>query len=619
MKVFLAILCFTVWNSAYAGSCFSDADCHAVAAKNVVADTSGAPSPSEEITGDKKTITQNDNQPKRRSGSECSASFDKKNKDGEYATGDYCGQDKSITQAVNMGVDASKKTSEAITTMSVQMSGQSHLQSLEGKGSAATQKDILNEEAQAVDDSAKALNAESWTTSTLGVMQLTAGAMHMASIHKVKNGATTASSADFQSYCARGLGTIADEDQVTEQCLSPTKNSDGSYYTKSAGTDSKIGKAIADYNATHTNLVKAKNNLLRAGDLGDIYDASKTPADAKTAIKNLGDLSPSQGDPNARICKTSVECKSYARHHADDIQNLTAELQNKEKEITKQTSDYQAAIDNITKNRNDEVKAQQTLAAQQAMLGAQTLATAAEQELAAKNAHDAADRLKQETTAWTNQGGGGYNLTPGVQNNTNNTGNGQLAGGPATSDAITAGTPPPNSVGSNLGGAAGFNPNLTDPNAAAGPAAAAFVPGQGPGGGGGGSGGGMGAAGGTTASKEDNAAMTAGNGPTAKSQAGGSYATTDGGGGYNKGSRYGSGGSGSVGSDPNFSDMLKAFLPGGKGKDGAGDANAGGYNSADRMPATGGDTAAVLGKNQNIFNEIHSRYIKKTNEGAISI
>lgn len=148
--------------------------------------------------------------------------------------------------------------------------------------------------------------------------------------------------------------------------------------------------------------------------------------------------------------------------------------------------------------------------------------------------------------------------------------------------------------------------NLGDNNLAQdGPPAAAFIPTdvrpEGAGGGGG-----MGAAGGTSA---DKSAMEAGNqGPAAKTSAG-TYAAVAGGG-Y-KAKNSGSGGKAGV--DSGFADLLKKFLPGAEkeqAKNGPGELQFG-----DRSPAS--SQAAVIGRNKNIFEEIHKRYQKKSAEGAI--
>ena len=115
---------------------------------------------------------------------------------------------------------------------------------------------------------------------------------------------------------------------------------------------------------------------------------------------------------------------------------------------------------------------------------------------------------------------------------------------------------------------------------------------------------GAGTAGGTTAAKDDPANKDGG---VAAKAAVGSYSSGDGPG-YTR--NAGNGGP-SVGLDTSFADMMKKFLPGGedeKKKDGS-------ANFDDRSPAS--DSAAVIARNKNIFEEIHKRYEKKNTEGAI--
>jgi hypothetical protein len=69
-----------------------------------------------------------------------------------------------------------------------------------------------------------------------------------------------------------------------------------------------------------------------------------------------------------------------------------------------------------------------------------------------------------------------------------------------------------------------------------------------------------------------------------------------------------------VGVDDSFANLLKKFLPGGEDeKAKAQDPAALAFN--DRAPAS--DQAAVMGRNKNIFDAIHSRYVKKLTEGAV--
>ena len=159
------------------------------------------------------------------------------------------------------------------------------------------------------------------------------------------------------------------------------------------------------------------------------------------------------------------------------------------------------------------------------------------------------------------------------------------------------------------GGAGGdtpINPNLGDNNPNS-PMAGSFNPTNPSASNGGGGATGGGGAGGTSAAKDD--AKTDPNAMAGKSQTGGVFGSADGGGFR---SRASAGGNGAVGVDSSFSDLLKKMLDGGD----KATADAGkGVDQNDRMPAS--DSAAVLGRNQNIFDEIHKRYVKKLGEGAI--
>ena len=250
---------------------------------------------------------------------------------------------------------------------------------------------------------------------------------------------------------------------------------------------------------------------------------------------------------------------------------------------------------NVNQNATGEREAQNQAAIQQGIEVAKTEAQAGlmyakqhQLDLTAKKIRETEADLAETPTNWQ------LNINPPAAN---------LDGTPLTQPtpdvgAITASDTP----------SAGFDPGLNsfNPNAGAGdvngPAAAPFNQ--------------MAAAApagaalpngnvGGTSSKGDDAAKP--DNSASKIQVG-SYSGTDPGG--SKFSR--SSGSAGVGSDPSFADLLKKFLPGdddkkdGKTKDLA---------SEDRSPAS--DSAAVLGRNTNIFDEIHKRYEKKHGEGAI--
>lgn len=154
----------------------------------------------------------------------------------------------------------------------------------------------------------------------------------------------------------------------------------------------------------------------------------------------------------------------------------------------------------------------------------------------------------------------------------------------------------------------GINPGF-DGGLPGGPAPGGFDKdnnyGKGPGSG---SSGGVGSAAGTSAAKDTMGAE--GSGPSGKAS-GGAYAE----GGSGSGGKFGRNGAGGagVGVDSAFADLLKKFLPGDdEKKDSLAELNMG---DEDRSPAS--DKAAVIGRNKNIFEEVHKRYQKKGAEGAV--
>jgi hypothetical protein len=153
-----------------------------------------------------------------------------------------------------------------------------------------------------------------------------------------------------------------------------------------------------------------------------------------------------------------------------------------------------------------------------------------------------------------------------------------------------------------------FNPNPTN-ELPQGPSEERLAAGgaQGPQAGGGGGGGGLG---GTSAAQEDGGPQA----PAKTKDQVGSYASSDGAGGPRGAGGKAAGGAGGVGIDQSFADLLKKLLPGedeGEKKD----AGAEQVALGDRAPAS--DQAAVIGRNQNIFEVIHKRYLKKNQEGAV--
>jgi|GEM_PF-3073867 len=251
---------------------------------------------------------------------------------------------------------------------------------------------------------------------------------------------------------------------------------------------------------------------------------------------------------------------------------------------------------NTSNNQAGEVKAQQQAAVQQAALVALDTVRIANYANQAKQARELAANLKAQGAAAT-----GPQFTIGNNNPMANPTPDQAAlttpGAVVASDDTTSPDLPTSGDA--------FNPDLP-----AGPMA-----GQSPSQGGmgapatpqGDSGSGLASAGGTSAANDEKKADTA----ALSKNAEGTYSPSD-----DAGSKFsragGMGGGSGVGVDNSFADLLKKFLPGGddekKGQDNL-------SFGSDRSPAS--DQAAVLGRNQNIFEAIHKRYEKKQAEGAI--
>ena len=122
-------------------------------------------------------------------------------------------------------------------------------------------------------------------------------------------------------------------------------------------------------------------------------------------------------------------------------------------------------------------------------------------------------------------------------------------------------------------------------------------------------GGSAGGVGGTSAAQDDGSPQA----PPKTKDVVGSYASSDGAVAPRGGASKSSGGAEGVGIDQAFADLLKKLLPGDEEE--KKDAGAEQVALGDRAPAS--DQAAVIGRNQNIFEVIHKRYLKKNQEGAI--
>jgi hypothetical protein len=255
-----------------------------------------------------------------------------------------------------------------------------------------------------------------------------------------------------------------------------------------------------------------------------------------------------------------------------------------------------ATLATIQTNQTNEIRAQQGAMVVQAAAMASTASQATMGYLNASQAKSAANNLREQgnASAGVNYA---FNPTAAVQQNTD-----PLAMPTPDTGALTATDTPDTSL---TGGHADFNPSAGD-GGPAGPAPAAFVSST-PAAAAGGAATAPGSASGTSAAKDDAAKEAA---LAGKPQTGGTYGN-DGG----SGSKFSknSGGTAGVGMDAGFADLLKKFLPGGE-EDKKSD-TAKNLALGDRSPAS--DQAAVMGRNQNIFDEIHKRYQKKNTEGAV--
>jgi hypothetical protein len=268
-----------------------------------------------------------------------------------------------------------------------------------------------------------------------------------------------------------------------------------------------------------------------------------------------------------------------------------------QKAVEKAQGDLNTATDNLTNihaNHSGENEAQSGAGTQQAIVASTSILKGASMLNDAKNleAHLGQAAAGKQFNMANNQGfqGGGPTdptLAPIVEQS-----------------AIVQNDP---AAKPELGGREQFNPN--DPSAAPqGPVATAWqdapaAVGQS------GGGGGVGGVGSTSAASTD----SPGNPQAGAQPKAGSYASSGSGGGSYKGKSAGGSGA-KVGVDSGFADLLKKFLPGGEA-DKKKNVNAAVVNFADRSPAS--DQAAVISRNKNIFDEIHKRYEKKNNEGAI--
>ncbi len=246
---------------------------------------------------------------------------------------------------------------------------------------------------------------------------------------------------------------------------------------------------------------------------------------------------------------------------------------------------------NIKSNKDLEVVAQQKMALVQTLAMASTAATAHKHNMDAAAANAIANMSATAATATAFS----FNPNSGLASAANPDNNPNVDN---TTTPLADNAPTTTTTDGNMGALP--NNTLTGGPTPAPNVAVAAAPGS-QGGGGAGLGGGN-----TSASKDDNkpAAEAA-----AKSQVGGQYAAGDG-----AGVKYshGGGGAAGVGVSDGFADMLKKMLGGDDPKK---DLVQNKIDLDGRSPAS--DSAAVLGRDKDIFKAIHNRYQTKNSQGAI--
>ena len=408
------------------------------------------------------------------------------------------------------------------------------------------------------------------------------------------------------------------------------KNTSGKYGGRYGGFDGDISNTISQgahegakmyEQGSAQNLEKKKNELM--ADMTGKMISSKEMGEQQ---QKLTDAAKSQLQENITVNR-AVSAADYLLGglHVASIMKVKAAKMNAEAAIKKDeirdvvapmamttffgtapvdTSAAEASINrrkkNVAENFKGESKAQLLLLARQGMAGVQ--------------ANMAAARFKAEKDALLNLNYQNQNQAPQNQGFTitggSPVGNPQVdpaAGPDATQSALVA------DAGSGDSGKLGDSPQINPGSMDAlpeGPQANAFQSQNAPSGGGGG--GGRGSAQGTSAAAPDSGDGS--QAPTRGTREGGNYASDGGGSSGSNARARGDSSGGSVGVDDSFANLLKKFLPGGEDeKAKPQDPAALAFN--DRAPAS--DQAAVMGRNKNIFDAIHSRYVKKLTEGAV--
>jgi hypothetical protein len=342
-----------------------------------------------------------------------------------------------------------------------------------------------------------------------------------------------------------------------------------------AKTNSTLGISQVVMSAIQAQRIMAHKNSIKNVDLSNT-NALTQASEANTAV---------QEDYKIKV----AQCKAMNPIYADKC------MAEQDQRLALQKELYATQLDNAKTNQSEEIKAQKAQMEKQMIASATTAAQAALAMKQAASLKAAANALRNQAVADT---AGQFSFNPGAVNNNPTPETSAIKSDPST---VFADEGTPNDTTGNDD--AGLNPNVAEAGPG-GPAAPAFVaqdlkPGSA-------NGGGLASAGGTSPAN----AGAAGPETSALTKAStGSYSQGEGAGGakYSRGSGSGA----AVGVDSGFADLLKKFLPGGEEEKKPDEA----FSVEDRSPAS--DQAAVLGRNQNIFDAIHKRYQKKHTEGAV--
>ena len=397
---------------------------------------------------------------------------------------------------------------------------------------------------------------------------------------------------DKDSYCGRYGGADCDATKGINSGIQMgigIANQVGTATTQNQGSAATQALGAKGMTATNSDYYNAQADLaLKAAQTDTTIGAAESGFAAIQVVRMAQHMSTKK-----------ISAAQQASNDSLDIEEARLDPQN-DPEYAEKKKDIERRRQNTLTNGNKEIKAQKNMAMLQAVQTAVTAGAAGMMFINAKMMRDKAAALKADA----NMAGTTPTPPPFVYNPPPPPTNGSTDPG-ATPTPDASAVSAPDATTASTAGDTPLNPNLGD-NSTNSPQASNFQGAAAPAGGSGGGSGGGGGPGNTSAAKDESKAEAVAAG---KSQTGSGYASEGAGGAKKSGGSAGGG----VGVDPNFSDMLKKLL------DGAGDKNAdakdGLDKEIDRGPA--GDSAAVLGRNTNIFEAIHKRYVKKHGEGAI--